>query len=109
MATAYKVLGQANPSANTNADVYTVPSGKQALVSSIVACNTSSTPCSYRIAIRPDGATIATQHYIAYDAVLPGNTSDTITIGATLDAADIVTVRSSAATTAFSVFGAEIT
>lgn len=110
MPTTYKVLGQSNPAANTNIDVYTVTgAGKQVVVSTITVCNTSNASITYRVAIRPDAAAIATQHYIAYDVTLPAYTTDNLTIGATLDTSDVITVRSSAATTAFSVFGGEIT
>lgn len=109
MATAYKVLGQSNPSANTNADAYTVGAGKSAVVSTVTVCNTSNAAITYRVAIRPAGASIATQHYVAYETSLPAYSTDSITIGLTLGATDVVTVRSSAATTAFGVYGSEIT
>lgn len=36
MAIAYKILGQAAPANNTNVTLYTVPTGKQAILSSIL-------------------------------------------------------------------------
>ena len=36
MAISYKILGQAAPANNTNVTVYTVPTGKQAIISSIL-------------------------------------------------------------------------
>lgn len=36
MAISYKILGQASPGNNTNTTVYTVPAGKQAIISSIL-------------------------------------------------------------------------
>jgi hypothetical protein len=41
MASTYKVLAQSAPSATTNTDVYTVESGKSAVVSTITVCNRS--------------------------------------------------------------------
>jgi len=108
MAITYKVLGQSAPSATTNTDVYTVGSGKQATVSTITVCNRGTSSATYRIAVRPDGATIANQHYIAYDAPIGPNDSVTWTIGMTVDAADVVTVYASTANLSFNIFGAEI-
>lgn len=108
MPIAYKVLGQASPSANTDTSLLTVASGRQLLVSTIVVCNTASTACTYRIAVRPDAETLATKHYIAYDASLPANSTDSITIGLTVDASDVITIRSSNASTAFGAYGGEI-
>lgn len=108
MAYAYKVLGQSAPSATTNTDVYTVGAGKQAIVSTITVCNRANTAATYRIAIRPAGATIANQHYIAYDVVIAANDTTVLTIGVTLTATDVVTVYASTANFSFGVFGSEI-
>ena len=108
MATAYKVLGQSAPSATTETDVYTVPASTEAVVSTIFLCNRGSTAATYRIAVRPDGATLANQHYLAYDAIILGNDSVAITVGTTMNAADIITVYASTANLSFNVFGSEI-
>ena len=57
MANAYKVLGQNDLAATTNTDVYTVPSSTETIISTIILANRTSSALSYRIAIRPDGAT----------------------------------------------------
>jgi hypothetical protein len=108
MAYAYRVLGQSAPSATTNTDVYTVGSGKQAIVSTITVCNRSASAKTYRIAIRPAGATIANQHYVAYDVTVAGNDTTPLTLGITLQATDVVTVYASTADLSFGVFGSEI-
>ena len=108
MATAYKVLGQSAPSATTNTDVYTVPSATEAVVSTIFVCNRGGTAATYRIAVRPNGATIANEHYIAYDPVILANDSIAITVGTTMDATDVITVYGSTANLSFNVFGSEI-
>lgn len=108
MAYTYKVLGQSSPSATTNTDVYTVGSGKQAIVSTITVANRAATAATYRIAIRPAGATLANQHYIAYDVGIAANDTTPITIGISLGAADVVTVYASSANLSFGVFGSEI-
>jgi hypothetical protein len=108
MAFTYKVLGQSAPSATTNTDVYTVGSGKQAIISTITVANRSASSKSYRIAIRPAGATIANQHYLAYDVVIAANDTTALTLGVTLTATDVVTVYASAADLTFNLFGSEI-
>jgi glucose-6-phosphate dehydrogenase assembly protein OpcA len=108
MATTYKVLAQSAPSATTATDIYTVPSSTATIVSSIVVANRATTAASYRIAIRPNGASLANQHYIAYDVNVAGGDSTTLTIGVTMDAADVVTVYASTANLSFNIFGSEI-
>lgn len=108
MATAYKVLGQSNPSATTATTLYTVPAATSTVVSTLVVCNTAGTQATYRIAVRVNGATLATSQYIVYDAALEANSTDTLTLGLTLGAADIITVYSSSANLTFSAFGSEI-
>jgi hypothetical protein len=106
---AYKVLGQSAPSATTNTTVYTVPSSTGSVISSITICNRGTTDGLYRVAVRPDGVTLANQHYVFYDVQLPAGATDVLTMGMTLDAADIVTVYASTANFSFNLFGTEIT
>jgi hypothetical protein len=109
MATNYKVLGQLAPSATTATTLYTVPTSTEAVISTLIVANRAETSATYRIAIRPNGATLADQHYIAYDVVVAGSDSTTLTLGLTVDAADVITVYASTADLSFSVFGSEIT
>lgn len=108
MATTYKVLAQVNPSATTATTAYTVPSATETVVSTITVANLSTSAVSYRIAVRPDGATLANQHYIAYDVVLAANDTTALTLGITLNAADVITVYASTTNVSFNVYGSEI-
>ncbi len=108
MAATYKVLGQSAPSATTNTDVYTVGTGKQAVVSTIAVCNRGATAATYRIAIRVAGSALSNEEYIAYDSSITANNSTMITIGVTLGAGDVVTVYASNANLSFNLFGSEI-
>jgi hypothetical protein len=107
MATAYKVLGQSNPSAASDTTLYTVPSSTSTVVSTIVVANLG-TSGTYRIAVRPAGASIANQHYIAYEGTLNANDTITWTLGVTLATTDVITVRASNTSFAFTAFGSEI-
>jgi hypothetical protein len=109
MATKYKVLGQVAPSATTDTTLYTTPAATEAVISTIVVCNRATAAATYRIAIRPAGATLANQHYIAYDVAVGASDSTTLTLGITLAATDIITVYAGTANLSFSVFGSEIT
>jgi glucose-6-phosphate dehydrogenase assembly protein OpcA len=108
MATAYKVLGQSNPLATTLTTLYTVPASTSTVASTINICNLSAVAASFRLAVRPAGATIANQHYIAYDVAIPANDSISFTIGLTLATTDVVSVYGSTANLSFALFGSEI-
>jgi glucose-6-phosphate dehydrogenase assembly protein OpcA len=104
---AKKVLGQVNPSATTLTTLYTVPSAKEAVVSSISVANLTSTAATFRLAVRPAGATIANQHYIGYDITVGASDSTIITVGLTLATTDVLSVYASTANIAFQAFGDE--
>ena len=108
MATNYKVLGQVAPSATTATTAYTVPSATETVVSTIFVCNRGTDASTYRIAVRPNGATLANEHYIAYEVLILGSTSTAITVGVTMDATDVLTVYASSANLSFNVFGSEL-
>jgi hypothetical protein len=109
MATTYKVLGQSAPSATTATDVYTVPAATEAIISTINVVNThASTSDVVRIAVRPDGAALATQHYVVYGLSLSAGATFTYTAGITVNATDVITIYSTNGTSSFSVFGSEI-
>jgi glucose-6-phosphate dehydrogenase assembly protein OpcA len=109
MATTYKVLGtQANPAATTATTLYTVGASTSAVVSTITICNQASTAGSFRLAVRPAGASLAGQHYIAYDTPIAANDTIALTLGITLATTDVITVYASSASMSFSAFGSEI-
>jgi hypothetical protein len=109
MAVTYKILGQAAPSATTNADLYVVPSGKETIVSTLTVANRStSVASSYRIAISPNGATLEDSHYIAFGVSLNPSDTATITLGITLDASDKIIVYASSENLTFNLFGMEL-
>jgi hypothetical protein len=108
MATRYQVLGQVATSATTATTLYTVPALKETIISTLVVANRNISAATYRIAIRPNGATLANQHYIAYDVPVGANDSTNITLGITLAAGDIITVYASNANLSFSAFGSVI-
>lgn len=104
---AKKVLGQSNPSATTATTLYTVPSAKSAVVSSLTICNQTATAATFRIAVRPAGATLAAVHYVAYDVTVGASDTTALTLGITLATTDVITVYASTATLSFHAYGDE--
>jgi hypothetical protein len=105
----HKVLGQVNPSAASLTTLYTVPNSTSAICSTLSICNTSSTATTYRVAVRPSGASIDTSQYLVYDAPVSANDSVFLTLGISLASADVVSIYSATNTLAFSLFGVELT
>jgi glucose-6-phosphate dehydrogenase assembly protein OpcA len=104
---AKKVLGQSNPSATTLTTLYTVPSAKEAVVSTISVANLTSTAATFRIAVRPAGASVENKHYIGYDITVGASDSTLITVGLTLATTDVLSVYASTGNLAFQAFGDE--
>ena len=105
---AYKVLAQSAPSATTATDVYTVGSGLEVVVSTIIIANRANTAGTFRLSVRPNGASQTNAMYIAYDVPIAANDSTTLTLGITMDAADVLTAYCSSADMSVNVFGTEI-
>jgi hypothetical protein len=108
MATTYKILGQVNTAVDTLTTLYTVPVATSTIISTLAVCNQANTASTYRIAIRPAGATIDLKHYINYNTTVPANDTVTLAIGITLAATDVITVSSNSVLVSFLAFGSEI-
>lgn len=108
MAITYKVLGQIAPSANTLTDVYTVPAGNSAVISTVTVCNQNLANISFRLALRPGNAAVESKHYLSYDTAIPSLDTVALTLGITMAATDVLSVRTTSANVSFNVFGSEI-
>jgi hypothetical protein len=109
MAINYKVLGQIHPAGTADTNLYTVPAATQAIVSTMTITNVTASPANARVFARIAGAATAHVNAILYDAPIAGNTTVAFTLGLTLAATDIVTVKTSVgATLTFQLFGSEI-
>ena len=105
---AYKVLAQSAPSAATATDVYTVGSGVETVISTIIIANRAASAGTFRLSVRPNGGTQTNAMYCAYDVPVAANDSTTLTLGITMDAADVITVYCSSADMSINIFGTEI-
>ena len=108
MANAYKVLAQSAPSAATATNVYTVPAATETVISTVIIANRAATAGTFRLSVRPNGGTQTNAMYCAYDVPVAGNDSTTLTLGLTVDAADVITVYCSSADMSVNIFGTEI-
>lgn len=109
MAFGYKILGQTAPADTSNADLYTVPSSTETIVSSLAIANVTATDATYRIYIRDGGAAAANSNSLVFDATATANATTTIGIGITLSATDVITVQSGTADAiTFHAFGTEV-
>jgi hypothetical protein len=108
MATNYKVLGQSAPSATTATALYAVPSATEAVISTISVCNRGTASGTFRLSVRPNGDSLANQHYIVFDAELGPKATAALTLGITADASDIIEVYASSGDFTFAAFGSEV-
>ena len=105
--------------AATMTDLYTVPAGSSAVVSTVVVNDLlrnskalanstwSDTSTPIRIAVVPSGQTLDKKHFVVFDAPMAANGTQTFTIGMTLAAGDKIKVSADSADVAFTAFGNE--
>jgi len=109
MATAYKpaqVQGTAGTS--TYATLYNAPSATEAVVSTIVVCNTAAASATFRVGITTSAGTPGASEWLVYDSIVAANDTIALTLGICLDSGKFIRVSSSANTVAFSAFVSEI-
>ena len=94
---------------NSTTTIYTVPSATQTVCSTLSICNRSLENIYYDIAVRADGATLEDKHFITFDALVGGEDTITLTLGISLDAADIIQITSSDPRLSVTMFGNETT
>lgn len=115
MPTAYKILGQTLPTANTLSNVYVVPTSTSAIVSTITICNQSAANANVDIIVRPVNESLANKHYLLKGVTIPRADTLVISPGLTLNASVILAVNNAvhtgetAADLSFNAFGVELT
>lgn len=82
---------------------------KTAVISTIVVCNTSGLPVTYRIGLSANSTGApATQEFLVYDQIIQANFTVALTLGVAMPSGRYLKVSSSAPTLAFSAFVSEI-
>jgi hypothetical protein len=106
----YKILGQVAPANTSNANLYTVGAGEEAIVSSLAVANVTGSAATYSIFIRNFGGGAANSNKLVGGATIAANSTVTIAIGITLSATDVITVQTDTANAiTFHAFGTEVT
>jgi len=109
MAIRYKVLGQVVPSANaTWTQLYAVPTGKEAVCSSLTVANLTADDVLYRVRVRVAGEAAANKQTLVYDTAAAGGVSQALQLSMTLAAGDIVEIYAASTSIAFNLFGSEL-
>ena len=109
MPEAAKIIAQSAPSATTKTVFYTVPVGNRFIGSTLRVANRGATATTFRIALRPEGATITNAMWIAYDIPVAANDTTGLTDGLTLGPTDVITVYAGNENLSFNLSGVEIT
>ena len=104
MASMHGILGQSAPAGGVLTTLYTGPGNRHATVR-IIVCNRGSVD-TFRLAVSPGGASIASAHYLAYGQVIEAN--DSLASAAfTVKASDVVRVFSTNGNCSFTLTGIE--
>jgi hypothetical protein len=112
MPQSFKVLGQINPTANTQTNVYVVPASTEAVISTITVTNYSTSNGFYSLAVMPPGtfaSPAANSRYIILGGIIPGVETIVLTMGLTGNANTVFAANASHANIVFNMFGSEIT
>lgn len=107
MADIIYILGQADLAATSETDLYTVPAGGQAVLSSVVFANRNAASRTVRLYVAEGGVATADKMYIAYDVTVDGNASLVYQLGITLTESDVVRAYASDVDVSVNVFGVE--
>ena len=109
---AYKILGQVHPASTSNADLYAVPSGAQAVISTLHLVNTSSVSSRVTVFARKFDGTLSAAgvgNAILSNVLVSPGAPVSFTIGITLAGGDVITVSTETSNTVtFHAFGSEI-
>lgn len=111
MAQSFKVLGQLNPSANTQANVYVVPMSTEAVISTVAICNQSASNASYSLIVMPAGEFASpanAKNFVVRGATVPAADTIMLTVGITADSGTVIACNTNSANISFSIFGSEI-
>ena len=92
MAQSFKILGQIDLISTALEDVYEVPANRETIISTIVIANRAASATTFTLALRDQGATLANRHLLGSGVPLAANDSTTLTLGITLEAADVLSV-----------------
>ena len=102
-----KILGQQALPATSETDVYEVPAGMEAVISSLVIANRGSAASTFRVSISVGGGVTADKDYLYYDIPIQGNDTFIATVGFTLQTGDVLRGYAGNNQLSYSAFGQE--
>lgn len=107
----YKILGQLSPTANSQSNVYVVPSLTESVISSITIANQTTTNSSYSLMVFPSSEFSSPasngKYFLIRGGLIPGGDAASLTLSLTLPAGAILAANTNG-TLSFSAFGVEI-
>ena len=113
MPNTYKILGQINPSANTQTNVDVVPAATEAVINSIQISNQAATNASYSLMVFPSAEFSSPasngKYFIIRGSTIPASDAATLTLSLSLPAGAILAANTNSGSLSFSAFGVEIT
>ena len=107
----HKILGQINPSANTQTNVYVVPASTATLVNAIHVDNLSTANASYSVIVVPstDNSTSPLpRHFVIRGSIAPAGDTVILDFPLTLPAGTVVAANTNNGSLAISAFGVEV-
>jgi len=107
----HKILGQINPSANTQTNVYVVPASTATLVNAIHVDNLSTENASYSVIVVPssDNSTSPLpKHFLLRGSIAPAGDTVILDFPLTLPAGTVVAANTNNGSLAISAFGVEV-
>ena len=107
----HKILGQINPSANTQTNVYVVPASTSAIVNSIHIDNTGASNATYSVIVVPSAENSnlpLPKHFILRGSISPAGDTVILDFPLTLPARTVLAANTNDGSLAFSAFGVEI-
>jgi len=112
MPNTYKILGQVNPTANTQSNVYVVPAATEAVINSLTIANQGTSNVSYSMIVMPssefaDPASNG-KYFLIRGSSMPGGDTATLTLSLTLPAGAVLAANTNSGSLSFSAFGVEI-
>lgn len=111
MANSYKILGQLNPTANTQGNVYVVPAVSAGIIQSITVANQTSTNASYSLIVMPSAnysSPAANTYFVVRGGIAPANDTAIFSINLTLPAGAVLAANASSSSISISAFGVEV-
>jgi len=107
----HTILGQINPTANAQTNVYVVPASTAAVVNAIHVDNTGAANASYSIIVVPstdNSSSPLPKHFVMRGSIAPSGDTVILDFPLTLPAGTVVAANTNNGSLAISAFGVEI-